>query len=315
MSELQEKVQKSIERLKAFENVAMRHADDGQKGYYLAFSGGKDSVAVKALADLAGVPYDAHYRLTSVDPPELVRFIKDKHPDVHIDIPRYETGPDEGKQITMWNLIQKKKYPPTRLARYCCEFLKEDGGDGRMCITGVRWAESVNRKNNQGVVTVYGGGKSLADEFGDSRVFTNRQGGVVLTNDNEDARQVVDACVTRHKTVLNPIIDWTDREVWDFIHAEKIPYCELYNEGFHRLGCIGCPMARRHGRERDFARWPKYKQAYIHAFEKMMKIRKEQGLTSKKVPWETAQDVFNWWMEYDILPGQTSFFDEEGEDE
>lgn len=178
MSELKEKVQKSVDRLKGFEGVAMRHADDGQKGYYLAFSGGKDSIVIKALAEMAGVPYDAHYRLTSVDPPELVRFIKDKHPDVHIDIPRYKTGEDAGKQITMWNLIQKKKYPPTRIARYCCEYLKEDGGDGRMCITGVRWAESVNRKNNQGVVTVYGGGRNIAKEFGgESRVFINRSGG------------------------------------------------------------------------------------------------------------------------------------------
>lgn len=178
-SELTEKVQKSIERLKAFEGVANNHADNGEKGYYLAFSGGKDSVVIKALAEMAGVPYDAHYRLTSVDPPELVHFIKEKHPDVHIDLPRYEPkyGEEKGERITMWNLIVKKKYPPTRLARYCCQYLKEDGGDGRMCITGVRWAESVNRKNNQGVVTIMNGGKSLANEFEDNSVFANSKGG------------------------------------------------------------------------------------------------------------------------------------------
>lgn len=60
----------SIERLKAFEP---------EEGYYLAFSGGKDSVVCKALLDMAGCKYDAVYRVTSVDPPELVRFIKEKH--------------------------------------------------------------------------------------------------------------------------------------------------------------------------------------------------------------------------------------------
>lgn len=139
------------------------------------------------------------------------------------------------------------------------------------------------------------------------------RGGVVLVNDNDSARDMVDACVTRHKTVLNPIIDWTDRDVWEFIKAERIPYCGLYDEGFHRLGCIGCPMARRRGRERDFARWGKYKQAYLRAFAKMLEARNAAGITAKKVPWETAQDVFNWWMEYDVLPGQFTFFDEEGE--
>lgn len=148
MSELQEKVKKSIERLKTFEPP---------EGYYLAFSGGKDSVVCKALLDMSGCKYDATYRVTSVDPPELVRFIKDKHPDVKREVPRYSNTiqyePLRGKPITMWNLIPMKMMPPTRITRYCCTMLKESGGDGRMTVTGVRWAESVSRKKNQGVVT------------------------------------------------------------------------------------------------------------------------------------------------------------------
>ncbi len=176
MSELSEKVKKAIDRIRSFEGIADNHADDGMHGYYLAFSGGKDSVALKALMDMAGVKYDAHYRVTSVDPPELVRFIKDKHPDVVFEIPRYpgewneETGDyDRGKQITMWNLIPKKLMPPTRIVRYCCEYLKEDGGDGRFTVTGVRWAESVNRAKNQGVVTVTD--KAAGREYGDDPNF------------------------------------------------------------------------------------------------------------------------------------------------
>ena len=311
MSELDEKVKTSIERLKGFESVAEKHADTGEKGYYLAFSGGKDSVVIKALADMAGVKYDAHFRLTSVDPPELVRFIKDKYTDVHIDIPRYKSGDDSGKQITMWNLIPRKKMPPTRLARYCCAYLKEDGGDGRMCITGVRWAESVNRKLNQGIVTIYGGSKKLGDEYAQNGFEQTQRGGVVLVNDNDDARQMVDACVTRHKTVLNPIIEWTDRDVWDFIRAENIPYCGLYDEGFPRIGCIGCPQGSRKGRERDFARWPKYKRAYLRAFGKMLERMDKPG---QRKNWNTAQDVFNWWMEYDIIPGQIDLLAEEDDE-
>lgn len=141
MSELQEKERKAIERLKAFEPP---------EGYYLAFSGGKDSVVCKALLEAAGVKYDATYRVTSVDPPELVRFIKEKHADVKREVPLDK----DGKAITMWNLIPRKLMPPTRTMRYCCEHLKESGGDGRMTVTGVRWAESANRKANQGIVTI-----------------------------------------------------------------------------------------------------------------------------------------------------------------
>lgn len=157
-----EKVKSAIERIKAFEP---------EEGYYLAFSGGKDSVVCKALLDMAGVKYDAHYRVTSVDPPELVRFIREKHPDVARDIPRYS----DGSPITMWNLIPKKLMPPTRLVRYCCSSLKESGGDGRMTVTGVRWAESINRRENQGIVTV--ASKKITKELPENSFFFNKAGG------------------------------------------------------------------------------------------------------------------------------------------
>ena len=308
ISDLQEKVNMSIERLKAFEP---------EEGYYLAFSGGKDSVVCKALLDMAGCKYDAVYRVTSVDPPELVRFIKEKHPDVVREVPRY----DNGKPITMWNLIPKKLMPPTRVARYCCQFLKESGGDGRMVVTGVRWAESVNRKKNQGIVTVFG--KKSAQELDDNFEQTKR-GGMVLVNDNEESRRLVEQCYKRHKTTVNPIIEWEDREVWDFIKSNGIQYCSLYDEGFHRLGCIGCPMAGQRQRERDFLRWSKYKEAYMRAFDKMLQLRIERNKKDPSKPvWRKAgvdgvvdaKAVFNWWMEYDVLPGQINLFEDYEEDE
>lgn len=218
MSDLAKRVKTSIERIKAFNPLMFSHSDS----YFVAFSGGKDSVALKALMDMAGAKYEAHYRITSVDPPELVQFIKEKHPDVHRDYPVYaEYGEgayrgDEwvGKAITMWNLIPWKLVPPTRIMRYCCDYLKESSGDGRMTVTGVRWAESVNRKKKQGIATVYG--KAVQKELSDSPYFRltgNR--GAVLVNDNSESRQMLDACVTRHKTCLNPIVDWTDNDVWE----------------------------------------------------------------------------------------------------
>lgn len=299
MSELQQKVSKSIERLKAFEPKT--------EPYYLAFSGGKDSVVCKALLDMSGCKYDAVYRVTSVDPPELIRFIKKEHSDVIREVPRDANG----KPITMWNLIPKKMLPPTRHVRYCCQYLKESGGDGRKTVTGVRWAESVNRKKNQGIVTFANKNKRLLQEISDnSNFFENKSGGVVLNNDNADSRKMVEQCYKRHKTTVNPIIDWTDADVWEFINAECIPYCELYNEGFLRLGCIGCPMASRRERERELYRWGKYKDAYLRAFDMMLRERK---LRERKTEWQTSVDVMNWWLENDVLSGQVAFEDYEDE--
>lgn len=300
-AELKAKVDTTIKRLQSFA------PKEGK--YYLAFSGGKDSVTIKALADMAGVPYEAHYHVTSVDPPELVAFIRDYHPDVSRDIPRYK----DGKPITMWNLIPKKRMMPTQLARYCCEYLKEDAGDGFKTITGVRWAESVNRKRNQGLVTIHK--KFMNDEVKDNANFQQTpRGGYILTNDNEDARMVLESCYKRSKIVVNPIIDWTDRDVWDFIHEFKVPYCKLYDEGETRLGCIGCPMATVNNRLRKFRRWPKYERAYKRAMQKLIEIYHSPDFKGT-ARWDSVEDLWNWWLRLEVAEGQIGFDEIEVEDE
>lgn len=104
------------------------------------------------LAKMAEVEFEAHYHVTSVDPPELIYFIREHYPDVIFDIPHDK----DGNRISMWSLISQHAMPPTRLVRYCCAELKETNGDGRMVMTGVRWAESARRKANQGMVVIAG---------------------------------------------------------------------------------------------------------------------------------------------------------------
>ena len=99
--------------------------------------------------------------------------------------------------------------------------------------------------------------------------------------------------------VLNPIIDWQDDEVWEFIHKYDVPYCDLYDKGYKRLGCIGCPMSNNNRREME--EYPKYRQAYIKAFERMIQARKDKGLPTE---WESGEDVMRWWLKGDKLPKQ-----------
>lgn len=255
------KVEESIERIKALEP---------SEGYHLAFSGGKDSQCIYELALMAGVKFDAHYNVTTVDPPELIYFIRENYPDVIFHRP----------ELTMWQLIPKKLMPPTRLVRFCCAYFKEQGGAGRFVITGVRWAESSKRKNNRAMVEL--------------NAYTNKK--IMLNNDNDEARRMVESCVMKGKHVLNPIIDWTERDVWDFIKQRKLKYCHLYDCGFKRLGCIGCPMAGAKGMEFEFARYPKYKQAYLRAYGRMIEERKKRDLMKEPTAWHTPEEVMHWSM-------------------
>lgn len=290
MNSYPEYIQTAINRLKNFEPP---------EGYFVAFSGGKDSQCIYHLCEMAGVKFDAHYSVTSVDPPELVRFIRDKYPDVKMEIPHDK----DGKPITMWSLIPKKLMPPTRLARYCCTSLKENAGVGRVTVTGVRWAESNNRKENQGVAVIPSKSQKLKKQLEDAGANFRQtvRGGVVLNDDNDISRRMVEQCYRTHKTLVNPIVDWTDEQVWHFLrNIAKVESCSLYAEGFKRLGCIGCPMASN-TRHLEFQRWPKYKEMYLRAFSRMLAERAER---KKPTEWQTPEEVFDWWMERGVLPGQ-----------
>lgn len=120
---------------KVADAIKLLRDNEPPEGYYLCFSGGKDSVVIYDLAVKSGVKFDAHHNVTTVEPPELMRFIRDNYPTVIKDSPRY----------TMAQLIVKNKIPPLRTVRYCCAELKERGGKGRVKITGIRAEESSRR--------------------------------------------------------------------------------------------------------------------------------------------------------------------------
>lgn len=289
MTRLKELEEKAITRLKLFA------PQEGQDPYYLAYSGGKDSDVILTLAELAGVRYEAVHNLTTADAPETVYYVRSK-PNVRIDKP----------ETTMWALIPEKLMPPTRLVRYCCLELKERGGRGRKVVTGVRKAESKAREERTGSVQIIGKPettKKIAETVG-AEYRQNKQGGIILNNDNTEDRELVEHCFMQSKVMINPIYDWEDADVWEFLKHYGVEGNPLYQCGFKRVGCIGCPMA---GKQRyfEFERYPKYKENYIRAFEKMLKIRKERNL--KLNWWTDGEAVFRWWMGED--PTQIRFED------
>ena len=217
----------AIERLRQYEPV---------DGYYLAFSGGKDSVVLYDLAVKSGVKFEAHYSLTTVDPPELVKFIRDYYPTVIWDRPAK----------TMWQLIETNGLP-YQAKRWCCRLLKESNGAGAI-LTGVRHEESENRSKR-----------------------------CVFENDHS----------SNERWFVNPIIDWLTTEVWAYIKTGKLPYCQLYDEGWERIGCLLCPLAKPAEKVIIVNKYPQIAKAYYNAFSRYQ---------SKKDASINPRLVFNRWL-------------------
>lgn len=266
------------------------------KPLLITYSGGKDSQVLVALAERSGIDFEVVNSHTTADAPETVYFIREQFKQMEgrginctIEKPRYK-----GKPTSMWSLIPQKMMPPTRLVRYCCAVLKENTGRDRFIATGVRWAESTRRKNSRGVMEL---------------MHKDPAKRIILMGDNDEKRQLFETCNLKSKMTVNPIVDWSDDDVWDYTHSEHLPVNPLYCEGHKRVGCIGCPMAGG-GRQHEFMRWPKYEELYVAAFERMLEARRAKG---KPCDWQTGRDVFRWWMEDKNIAGQLSMFDEEGD--
>lgn len=275
-----DKLEQAVERLKIGSEASLKR--DGRP-LVITYSGGKDSDACIEVAKIAGIPFEVVHNLTTADAPETVRHVKTKLNEIEgvaikcsIHYPVYK-----GKRTSMWDLIVQKKSPPTRIQRYCCQVLKESSAQDRFVATGVRWDESLRRKESRGIA---------------ENVTRNISKKIMISNDNDLSRRQIEYCQIRGQMIFNPIIDWTTDEVWDFLMDRKVKLNPLYSCPQDRVGCIGCPMA---GKKRaiEFRRWTAYKRLYIHAFDRMVEARKAAGKDEfRKAPWNTGYDVYRWWM-------------------
>ena len=175
----------------------------------------------------------------------------------------------------------------------------------KVVVLGVRAAESKRRQNRDIFSTSVG-------KLANSKHFSLPHVQEVFKEAKEQD-EVWDCAIVstarKQKTILvNPIYDWSDVEVWEYIHENNIAYNELYDMGYSRVGCILCPLANKREKQRDILTFPAYKERYIKAFEKMLEVRKERGKDDGNGGvWEDAESVFRWWIEDKTIKGQMKF--------
>lgn len=268
--ELRDKIQASIRIIKKAEKTALRYQP---YGFVCAFSGGKDSQAVRQLMKLADVAHRVEYNMTTIDPPEVVHFIRDYYPDVIINRP----------PKTFYQICLHHKLLPSQYKRFCCRELKESTGAGTVTVTGVRHAESYRRAKR-----------------GEVEIITRRRHPQFVSgtlDQFEQHQQVESQCIRgKDKLVINPIIDWTEQDVWDFLTNSNLPHCSLYDRGYTRVGCIFCPMASRRALRLMQHDYPKYAAAFIRLIHRIREARLQDGGYDV---YQTATDeeVFQAWLQ------------------
>ena len=202
------------------EAIAFLRQHEPPEGYYVGFSGGKDSIVTLELCRMAGVKHQAYYSCTRIDPPEIYQFIRRHYPDVIWLYPK----------MTFWQGIRKKT-PPLRIQRWCCDVLKKDPSKHILLkhrVMGMRAEESAARA-----------ARPRMDKY------------------------------KRGQWIYKPIFAWKEWQIWEFIEAHNLPYPCLYDEGFDRIGCVICPFIMGGNGKRlakAKARWPEI----YRVFEKVV---------------------------------------------
>jgi phosphoadenosine phosphosulfate reductase len=261
---LQIKVNKAIKTIQIAEPMALQYQD---YGFHLAFSGGKDSQVIYELCKMAGVKFRPVMNITTLDYPELMKFVRHNYPDVQFSHP----------VMNFYQLIINKGMLPTRQARFCCQYLKEQGGYNTVTLLGIRKQESVNRSKRNEVEISHKKYSNTLDQF------------------NIDKEKQMVCIGGKDKILLSPIIDWTTSDVWNFIRERKLEYCELYDKGYPRIGCMFCPMSGTKYKMLDRKRYPKVEKSIKKSIKKLCEIGKYDNLD------HNVDDIFDWWISNDSI--------------
>lgn len=210
-------------------------------------SGGKDSAVLIDLLKRSGIQFKSYHTNTTIDPKGTLSHIRKYYPETEILQPKE----------TFYQLVERKGLP-TRLMRYCCEFLKEYGSIGKSVFEGVRSAESRNRQGRDYVQC-------------DNRSWQNG---------------------AKH---IYPLYDWSDADIWAYIKEKNIILAPAYSNGCNRLGCVGCPIVTKKGqRKKEFDANPKIYQAIKRAIEKGMKNNPQWKISIATN--NNSQLAMDWWL-------------------
>ena len=317
---MEKKVQASIERLK----LASEMSETFYHSHLLiTYSGGKDSDTILSLAEESGIDFEVVMSLTTVEAPvtmihahETARRVREEGKTFTFHYARDK----DGKPLNMHDVAMKKKMLPTRVMRYCCETFKEISTPNRLVALGVRAEESVKRAKNYDIFSNWSrtdsDGRKLTYSFDHARgVFDDALKASEMLGQNPDEESAYDCLLIteakrKGRITVQHILDWTNSDVWEYIRGRGIKYNPIYDMGYSRCGCIGCPLASPKMRQREFDDFPGLEKYWRRIADDLIRIH--GPYTKSKIGLiDTGEKAFDWWMEKfkDDTYGQATIFD------
>lgn len=80
--------------------------------------------------------------------------------------------------------------------------------------------------------------------------------------------EVVELDHINNKIKINPLLDWTEEDLWEYIRENEVPYNKLHDKGFPSIGCEPCTRAIKEGEDVRAGRWwweaPEQKECGLH---------------------------------------------------
>lgn len=301
------------EKIKDAEAV-LKLAADMSRHYYdkpliITYSGGKDSDVMLDIAKkcLNVGDFEVVNSHTTVDAPETVYHIREVFADLESQGIKTEIKKPvyKGERTSMWKLIKDMGIPPTRLMRYCCSVLKESTTPNRMVAFGVREEESINRQGRDAFSIRGQKGEEWRTLEHTFAMYQIDKTGI----DGSYECEIIKACKENKDTLVQPIYKFTIGDIWEYVKQNNVKMNPLYEKGYDRVGCIGCPMGNCKQQRKQFNDYPKYKENYIRAFDRMLEARraKNKPFIYKGMELQTGEEVMRWWLGEN--PKQVTFDD------
>ena len=215
--------------------ISMIQEYEPPEGWFVGDSGGKDSTVLLSLVRESKTKYQSFYSKTGIDPPEVVKFIQKYHPETKCIRPlftRKRAYPEWKGTRSFFGMLQVKGFP-CRTTRWCCDTLKK--------LPAYRVGLQSRLLGMRAEESRVRAGRPMIEKY-------------------------------KNQMVYKPLFHWKTWHIWEYIESQNLPYCELYDQGFERIGCVVCPFLC-HGIKGNLKlhmdRWPKFYAAFEKAMRKL----------------------------------------------